>query len=248
MSEAPEVTTLDLDLLQCDYTVSPRERIDHQQRTLFETLYHEEGLDALPPIVVFTDSETYWVVDGFHRVAALSILHQHERSVLLVPVQLHHGTKREATLFACGSNKHGRSYTTTEKHTAVQWLLTDPEWMTWSDRAIARHCGVGHAFVSRLRQSLSTRDSDQEQNRTYKTRWGNQGTMNVANIGRQPLPGQAPKDITPYATNPEDVHRQPQQFVPIVTQGLDVLKQTGRDFERALNAATPEAIRTYLDN
>lgn len=42
-----------------------------------------------------------------------------------------------------------------DKCRAVTALLHDPEWSSWSDREIARRCGVDHKTVSALRRELS---------------------------------------------------------------------------------------------
>jgi hypothetical protein len=72
-------------------------------------------------------------------------------------VVLHHGTRREA----------------------VTTLLSDDEWTKWSDHEIARRCGVGHAFVSAARASLSIVDSEKPLVRTYTTKHGTESTMQV---------------------------------------------------------------------
>lgn len=52
----------------------------------------------------------------------------------------------------------------------------------WSDRAIAKHIGVGHAFVSRLHAdpSLSTVDSEKSAERTYTTKHGTKAAMDTS--------------------------------------------------------------------
>jgi hypothetical protein len=62
-------------------------------------------------------------------------------------------------------------------------LLNDAEWSKWSDREISRRCAVSTDFVSRLRSSLSSDDSD----RTYATKHGTVATMNTAAIGKPPV-------------------------------------------------------------
>lgn len=63
-------------------------------------------------------------------------------------------------------------------------LLEDEEWSAWSDREIARRCAVSNNFVSSLRPSLSTVDSE----KTYTTKHGTTATMNTERIGRTPRP------------------------------------------------------------
>ena len=67
-------------------------------------------------------------------------------------------------------------------------MLEDKAWREWSDREIARRCGVSHDFVSRMR-SLSFDDSDTPPpERTYTDKHGNVITMNTENIGQKKPP------------------------------------------------------------
>jgi hypothetical protein len=51
----------------------------------------------------------------------------------------------------------------------------------WSNREIARRCGVSSDLVDRVRPSLP--DSGSDTPRTYTDRWGNISTMNTSKIG-----------------------------------------------------------------
>ena len=92
-----------------------------------------EGAE-FPPVVVFYDGTNYWLADGFHRWIA----HQRAGRSEIV-AKIHEGGKREAQLYAVGSNAtHGKRRTNADKRRAVATLLKDEEWGTWSDRQIAR--------------------------------------------------------------------------------------------------------------
>src|SRR5207237_5355201 len=70
-------------------------------------------------------------------------------------VRIHSGGRREAILFAAKSNiKHGVQRSDEDKRTAVEMLLTDPAWATWSNVRIGKHCGVSEAFVRKIRGQL----------------------------------------------------------------------------------------------
>src|SRR5438067_1360425 len=121
--------------------------LDRERLIQYQDLYADEGVDALPPVTVFFDDTVYWVADGFHRVEALRTLKQRRPDITHVPVDLRQGSKRDAILFACGANaKHGKPLAYSEKRSAVQRLLADEEWSQWSNRAIARHVGVGRTL------------------------------------------------------------------------------------------------------
>jgi hypothetical protein len=105
----------------------------------------------LPPVVVFADGETFNLVDGLHRYRAAQKCNWEK-----IEATVHEGSKREATLFACGVNAgHGLRRTNEDKRRAVLKLLTDNEWSGWGDAVIAKHCAVTQAFVYKLTTELT---------------------------------------------------------------------------------------------
>lgn len=100
-----------------------------------------------PPIVVFFDGADHWLADGFHRY------HSHKQAgKASILAEVREGTVRDAILFSLGANcTHGLRRTNADKRKAVQTLLADPEWRTWSDRKIAEVAGVTHPFVAGIR-------------------------------------------------------------------------------------------------
>lgn len=110
-----------------------------------------EANDAMPPVVVFYDGETYWLADGFHRVAARARVGR-----LTVKADVRQGTRRDAVLHACGANAtHGLKRSNADKRRAVETLLRDDDWRAWSDNEIARRCAVTQPFVSKFRAELA---------------------------------------------------------------------------------------------
>ncbi len=106
--------------------------------------------DDFPPVVVFNSSGVFWLADGFHRVAAA------ERAGLSeVPALVQQGDRRAALLYAAGANAgHGLDRTDDDKRRAVDMVLGDPEWRSWSDAEIARRCRVSAPFVAGRRALL----------------------------------------------------------------------------------------------
>lgn len=103
-----------------------------------------------PPVIVFTDGETYWLGDGFQRVKAAEQIGYVE-----IEAEIRSGTLRDAILFACGANAtHGERRTNRDKRKSVLTLLKDTEWSQLPDRRIADICGVTHPFVAEMRKSL----------------------------------------------------------------------------------------------
>ena len=174
------MTDIQLDLIRIDGKTQPRVGLD------FNAI-HDYALDLIeghqfPPIVVFHDGTDYWLAAGFHRhAAALSV------GITHLAAEIRQGGPREAFLYAVEDNrKNGVRYTNADKRAMVGRLLSDADWGQWSDREIARRCGVDNSFVSRLRVALTV--DEQQLERTYIDKHGNVSTMNVANIG-QPASG-----------------------------------------------------------
>ena len=131
--------------------------------------------DEFPPVTVFDDGQTYWLADGFHRVAAA--IQARRRSI---QVEILTGGRREAVLYACGANaRHGLRRSTQDKRRVVGVLLRDPEWSQWSSREIARVCGVSHPFVEMLRRELggAVTEGPSIAARVYRTKHGGEARM-----------------------------------------------------------------------
>ena len=74
--------------------------------------------------------------------------------------------------------------TNATKRELVMSVLSNEEFSGWSDRAIAKHCGVAHSFVNKMR-SLFFENSDNQQTRTYVTKHGTIAQMKVSKIGKK---------------------------------------------------------------
>jgi hypothetical protein len=110
-----------------------------------------EGGLRFPAIVLFSDGQRYTLADGFHRVLAAR-----EAGLTEFPAEVRSGNERDALLYSLAANAgHGLPRSNADKRKAVSLLLADPEWSTWSDGAIARHCQVSQVFVSKMRKSAS---------------------------------------------------------------------------------------------
>jgi hypothetical protein len=182
--------SLPLAALILDADVQPRETMSSGLIHEYATLYREGH--ALPPIKVFHDGRDNWVADGFHRVSAVR-----EAGLSEIHAEVAPGTKRDAILYACGANKHGKPRSHADKRRAVLRLLEDPTWQQWSDHEMARHCGVDHKTVARWRKVV-TREIPSE--RTYQTKHGTRGTMDTSHIGARAVP--EPQEAFP--TRPVD--------------------------------------------
>lgn len=138
--------------------------------------------DMFPPVTVFDDGSRIWLAAGYHRLDA------HKRSGRLkLLCEVRAGSKRDAALYAAGSNAtHGLPRSTEDKRRAVMRLLTDPEWSSWSNREVARICRVSDHLVADLKASLTAHARSDEQNSevTYRTKHGTVATMKTGAIGK----------------------------------------------------------------
>jgi N6-adenosine-specific RNA methylase IME4 len=175
-TETIAIGAIRLDDLTLDPATQPRAGLD-----LAVVADYAEAMAAgatFPALTVYSDGASYWLADGWHRVAGAR-----QAGLAELPAEVREGSRRDAILHSCGANaEHGARRTNEDKRRAVLTLLGDEEWSRWSDREIARRCRVGHAFVSNLRASLSTVDSDNG-DRTYRTKHGTVATMDTSNIG-----------------------------------------------------------------
>jgi hypothetical protein len=224
----PELMTVPIaSLVRDQQQVQQRVSLDTEKVVEYKALY-QDGHDLGCLIVFQTPSGVYYLADGFHRTHAAALAGLTE-----LHCEVYQGTKRDAILYATSCNLHGKPLTNADKRKRVHTLLHDPEWNSWSDNSIAKHCGVTQPFVSKLRAevSLITEISDDEKQsqttRTYRNRYGTIQTMATGKIGHQnsapvpspetPAPEATVDTINSYATTTLDEVLAP----PILTEILD---------------------------
>lgn len=138
----PEPMMLALDKIRLDGGTQWRKRLDDE---------HLERLSAnvgdLPPLLVFWDGESYWLVDGFHRYEVLT---RAERKKFLCIVR--DGSLEDARWESFGTNaahdKNGKPLSNAEKREAVIAALKHPKGEKLSTRSLAEHVGVSHTFIN----------------------------------------------------------------------------------------------------
>lgn len=215
---------------------------------------------TFPPIIVFFDGSSYWLADGFHRYEAYSAAQVYD-----VPADVRQGTQRDAILFSVGANaSHGLRRTDADKRRAILTLLEDKEWGLWSNREIARQCGVSPVTVARVKDDVSAfyrgeerdeggkyrpgrevvfnshlltkipTDHVDSEKRTYTTKHGSTATMQTANIGASSKADQVPSEAAPPASGPVE---SPGQAETSSTSNMD---------QEALAPPQPRPARTGL--
>jgi len=206
-SVAVAAITVDLDIQQ---------RASHVDPVLVEDYATEmQAGAAFPPVVAFTDGSDVWLCDGFHRIAAAKLAKLGE-----IEVDLRDGTRREAILYATGANAtHGVRRSNADKRKAVETLLRDSEWSTWSDRTIAQVARVSDHLVGEVRSELNATANSRSQppGPAPQRRMGRDGRcIDTSNIGKKPAPKPS------VQTKLSDVQRVFNQFGSVCRELRDV--------------------------
>lgn len=199
---------------------------------------------TFPPVTVYHDGETYWLADGFHRIDAAL-----QAGVASILADVRKGGLRDAVLFSVGANGvHGLRRTNDDKRAAVMTLLNDPEWSLWSDREIARRCGVSAPLVASLRPSVSALQMDAPR---LVERGGKTFEQNTARIGKRA--GAVPAvqvEVAPPASDPvpSNVISLGAQLVPVqveVAPPVTAIFRGRSDFQIGFQALVRDALRLY---
>ncbi len=112
----------------------------------------KEGVQFEPAAGILDEATgQVYVWDGSHRGEAARRLGE------LLAVSLQPGTREEAEWLALTANqKHGLRRSRTDKQHAIRQALRHPRGVNLSNSEIARHCGVDHKTVGRIRAELET--------------------------------------------------------------------------------------------
>jgi hypothetical protein len=200
------MTNIALRSIRLDGGTQPRAAIDFNVVQEYGEAIADCAL--LPPVTVYFDGAEYWLADGFHR------WHAHEAlGAVEIAADVRQGTQRDAVLFSCSANAaHGMRRTNADKRRAVLRLLDDAEWVLWSDREIARRCGVSPQTVVNIRPKDTVQNGQNEAvPRTFiHPKTGQPAQMNVSRIGSAPRPAAAPE----AAWTPSDIPPAPEQSAP----------------------------------
>lgn len=169
-----------LELDQIRINGGTQSRVELNQETVAEYAQAFTSGASFPPVVAFFDGTSYWLADGFHRYFGAK-----DAGESAIYAEIINGTQRDAVLYSLKANAtHGLRRTNADKRKAVETLLKDAEWATWSDRKIAEVCGVGAPLVGDVRRSICNPITDAPATRTV-TRNGTTYTQNTANVGKK---------------------------------------------------------------
>lgn len=107
--------------------------------------------DYFPPCVAFWDGSELILASGFLRCRALK-----RANLEFVTVDVRRGDKRDATLFAVGSNsKHGRRLTERDRRWKLEIFLKEPGLRDLSNEDLARKFGFTPGAVEEMRRGLA---------------------------------------------------------------------------------------------
>ncbi len=182
---------------------------------------------TLPAISVFSDGENFWLVDGEHRIEAHIGAGRES-----IEARVSDGTQLDARRAGRKANAEHLALTRSRKakRAAVIDALNDSDWAEWSNREIAKNCGVGESFVRQLISELeSVTAFKRSDNRTFTDKHGNVSQMNTAKIGAvsagdiPEVREVDPSEIIPIYDDPEFAAKYP----------VSILEAAGVDFERA---------------
>src|SRR5574338_1349271 len=171
-------TTIEVAKIRLDGGTQPREALDEAVAHEYGEAMSANGITSFPPVDIYYDGTDYWLADGFHRVKGAKLFH-----INTIRANVNQGTRRDAVLHSVGVNaSHGLRRTNADKRRAVMTLLNEEEWRQWSDREIARRCGVDHKTVGALRQEMTGEIPQSDLRKGADGR-----TINTANIGQPKL-------------------------------------------------------------
>lgn len=180
---------LDLDLIRIDG--GTQARVELNQSVVDE---YADGFLAgaqFPPVIVYFDGTDRWLADGFHRYFGAK-----KAGLMQIYENVVPGTRRDAILHSVKANAtHGLKRSNADKRKAVETMLADEEWRSWSDRKIAEACGVGNQLVGQVRASLCDSHSEPATERSYTTKHGTTAVMQTTNIGKAAKHQGKPKKV-----------------------------------------------------
>lgn len=169
------IKELDINEIIADPELQPRKQYENMIIVAEYAEAMKDG-DKFPPVIVFSDNGNFYLADGYHRRRA-AIVAGFDK----IYADVRDGGRRAALLYSVGANAdHGLKRTNEDKQRAVDTLLNDPEWSSWSDRKIARKCKVSHPFVIGRRKILTGNVTSEK--RKYTTKHGTTAEMDISKI------------------------------------------------------------------
>ena len=148
----------------------------------------------MPPLDVFYDGNEYWLADGFHRYSAAKSNGNRETECTI-----HEGSVEDAMLYSFSANGgRGLSMTPEDNQSIISRMLAHPKWKSWTDVQIAKHIHVSNSTVGRIRRKLEDAGKiEKKLEKKYINKHGQESTMKVGKIGREPTTKEFSKESEP---------------------------------------------------
>lgn len=180
---------LELNKIRRDGGTQPR--LQMLSETVSEYAEDMKNGDTFPPVRVVYDGDQYWLVDGFHRIAAAE-----QNGYETFECDVLQGTLQDAQWLSFGVNAaHGERRNRWDVQRIIAAALVHPMSKELSDTAIAKHIHCDHKTVGAQRARMVAA-GEVPQRDTRVTADGR--TMNVAGINANrgtsssPAPAAAP--------------------------------------------------------
>lgn len=166
-----------IDQIKAFDNVHGRAGINQQILFAYASIMRDVG--QMEPVTVFYDGTNYWLSDGFHRFYAAKFLDKDQ-----ICCKILSGTQSDAVLHAISANINREfKRDKADKRKVVETILSNPDWKCWSDREIARRCGVSNTFVGKVRDQMLAKSTRYGKQTRIASRSGQQYPMNISNIG-----------------------------------------------------------------
>ncbi|NMG10594.1 ParB N-terminal domain-containing protein [Brasilonema sp. UFV-L1] len=175
------VVELDRKQLRLDGETQPREKLDKKH---IEDLVGDWNKGAqFEPALAYYDGQDYWLIDGYHRNAALEKLGE---SKILVEIRC--GTLKDAKWHSYSVNQHkALKRSNADKQRAIIGALKHPYGACRSNVKIAEHCGVDEGTVRAWRKKLESRGEIAPNYERTVTRQGKTYSQKTTRIGSSKL-------------------------------------------------------------
>ena len=153
------------DTLVAEYAADMREYDERIKES--ESEYPTHGWQEFPNInCIHVPDMGHVLISGHHRLEAILQVGYEEILVYSVP-----GTRQDAIVWSKQQNAdNGKRRTNADKAHVVKSCLLDDELKLWSDRTIAKWCGVTHGTVAKHEKSLVNFTSENGEPYTRPTR------------------------------------------------------------------------------
>lgn len=210
MAVGPQATDLPISLIRLDGGTQNRAQLDW---VVIAEYSEEMKIGArFPAIDVTYDGETYWLVDGFHRVNAAK-----DANLETILANVKPGTREDAQWRSYGVNKsHGLRRTNEDKRRAVEAALAHPKAASMTDVAIAQHCGVSSMTVGNYRKTIIKNLNDSGER--VVTRGDSTYTMQTGNIGKDKPANLEIWQIEQYLRDYLAAHLQPEHHLDLLSK------------------------------